>query len=193
MTILFVYAHPNPQSFTTSIVSKLVEKAKEKNHDTEIRDLYGLKFNPILSSNDLQELRTGNIPADIEIEQDLITKADVVVMIYQLWWTQFPAMLKGYIDRVFSYGFAYQFGDNGLEGLLKGKKVFLVTNMGTPSNIYDESDMFSALNKTSNVGIFEYCGIETIEHIFNGGVLRVSEETRKEYVHNSVKAFEAFL
>jgi NAD(P)H dehydrogenase (quinone) len=193
MNILFVYAHPNPESFTASIISRLVEKAKEKNHLTEIRDLYTLKFDPILSSNDFEALRSGNIPADIKIEQDLISKADVVVMVYQLWWTQFPAMLKGYIDRVFSYGFAYQFGKKGLEGMLNGKKVFLVTNTGTPTDVYENSDMFSALNKTSNIGIFEYCGIDTIEHIFNGGVPSINEDARKEYLISTIKSFEDFL
>ncbi|MFM2386677.1 MAG: hypothetical protein RL660_1434 [Bacteroidota bacterium] len=193
MNILFVYAHPNPKSFTASIINELVDKAKEKNHHTDIRDLYAINFNPVLSNSDFQTFHSGSIPADIKTEQDLISNADIIVMVYQLWWTQFPAMLKGYIDRVYSYGFAYQYGANGLEGLLKGKKVFLVTNTGTPSEIYTQYDMHTAINKTSNSGIFEYCGMEVLEHIYNGGVVISTDETRKAYIENAVQSFDAYL
>ncbi|GAA3319770.1 hypothetical protein GCM10020331_028030 [Ectobacillus funiculus] len=72
-------------------------------------------------------LAQGTVPPDIHEEQEHISWADVIITIYPVWWTGLPAMLKGYFDRVLTSGFAYAYGENGPEQLLKGKRggVFL--------------------------------------------------------------------
>lgn len=166
MNTLIIYAHPNPASFSSAVKETIEKSFKAKGHQVTVRDLYATNFNPILSGSDLQQIYSGQTPADIKVEQDLITKADNLVFIYPIWWAGLPAIVKGYIDRVFSYGFSYIATDKGIEGLLKGKKVILATPHGTPQAYYEPSGMWKSLAQTQDTGIFEFCGIEVIKHFF---------------------------
>lgn len=180
MNALLIYAHPNPASFCAAIKNEIVEIAKQKGENLEISDLYEMNFNPVLSGSDFESFQKGEMPADIKAEQDKISKADRIIVVYPVWWTGFPAILKGYFDRVLSYGFAYKAGDNGIEKLLTGKKAAFFTTSGTPFDVYSAMGMHDAMNKTSNTGVFEFCGIETKLHKYFGAVPYVGDDARKE-------------
>jgi NAD(P)H dehydrogenase (quinone) len=91
-----------------------------------VRDLYGDNFQPVLTTNDFEALQSGNLPADIEREQQNITDANYIWVVFPVWWTNMPAILKGYIDRVFLNGFAYTMKGDQPIGLLHGKKVVII-------------------------------------------------------------------
>lgn len=148
----------------------------------KIRDLYTLKFDPVLKLSDFKALNNRNIPADIKEEQEHIKWADVLIFVYPVWWTGLPAMLKGYVDKVFSSGFAYKYVDGNPVGLLKDKKGLLICTTGTPNNIYKENGMHNSMKQTTDMGIFNFCGIKVIDHVFFGAVPYVSDETRKNYL-----------
>ena len=181
MNHLIVYAHPFEDSFNHAILESTVSALESKGHTVVVRDLYAIGFNPVLSPIDFKELRSGNIPNDIATEQEFIKNADTITLIYPLWWTSLPAILKGYIDRVFSYGFAYQYTSEGtVEGLLSSKKGFMITTQGTPNMYYDASGMTNSLKQTTDVGIFGFCGIKILDHLFFGGISSSDDATRKE-------------
>lgn len=181
MNHLIVYAHPFEDSFNHAILENAVAALKSKGHSVVVRNLYALGFNPVLSPVDFKELRSGHTPEDIATEQAYITNADAITFIYPLWWTGMPAILKGYIDRVFAYGFAYQYTKEGMiESLLTGKKGVMITTQGTPNAYYDASGMTSSLKQTSDEGIFGFCGVETLNHLFFGGISTSDDLTRKE-------------
>jgi len=182
MKVLVVYSHPDPASFCHAILETVTEALKSKNHDTTIRDLYALKFDPILKPADFDGIASGNLPQDIKTEQDHIVRADLIIAIHPVWWTGLPAMIKGYIDRVFSYGFAYRVNDQGIVKLLGGKKVIIINTQGSPKEPYDASGMFEAMKKTSDLGIYQFCGIEVLDHIFFPAVPYVDDSIRKEYL-----------
>ncbi|REE55469.1 NAD(P)H dehydrogenase (quinone) [Paenibacillus taihuensis] len=180
MKHLVVIAHPNPDSFNHAIAKRLTAALQEKGHEVAIRDLYSIGFEAVLSMKDFEALRAGDIPSDIRTEQQFISDADVLTWIYPIWWTGLPAILKGYVDRVFAYGYAYKYGDGGnIEKLLIGKKGFTVNTHGTPKDIYDSIGMLGALQKTSDTGIFDFCGIETVGHLFFGSVPQVDDAERE--------------
>lgn len=180
MNHLIVVAHPNSDSFNHAIVQTTVHALKAKGHETVVRDLYTLQFEPVLSLEDFNSLRAGQIPDDIKAEQGFITSADVITFIYPIWWTGLPGILKGYVDRVFSYGFAYAYGKDGnIEKLLTGKKGLLINTHGTPNEVYDSTGMTDAMKKTSDSGIFEFCGIEVVDHLLFGSVPRVDDTARR--------------
>ncbi|SEO21140.1 NAD(P)H-dependent oxidoreductase [Paenibacillus sp. OV219] len=180
MKHLVVIAHPNSESFNHAIAKRFTSALQEKGHEVTIRDLYGIGFEAVLSMKDFGALRAGDIPSDVRAEQQLITNADVLTWIYPIWWTGLPAILKGYVDRVFAYGYAYEYGDDGnIEKLLTGKKGFIINTHGTPTDIYESIGMLGALQKTSDTGIFEFCGIETAGHLFFGGVPQVDDAARE--------------
>ncbi len=180
MKVLLVYTHPNPQSFNHAILQTVQQALEKKGHQASVRDLYAMKFQPVLTGEDIAALRSGKIPADIAQEQEEIRSADVIGFVYPVWWTGLPAILKGYVDRVLSYGFAYAYGANGnIEKLLTGKKGFLISTHGTPSDIYESIGMLESMKKTSDTGILDFCGIETVGHLFFGSVPQVDDNTRR--------------
>lgn len=178
---LVVYAHPNQSSFSNALLKTVVESIEEKGNIVKVQDLNNMNFNPVLSANDLAAIYSGNLPDDIKKEQELIKEADEIVMIYPLWWTGLPAILKGWVDRVFTYGFAYKIDETGIVGLLKGKKAVLITTHGTPKEYYDQSGMFNSLMQTQDAGIFNFCGITEVKHFFMA-VVNKSEEERNNYL-----------
>jgi len=185
MNHLIVYAHPFEDSFNHAILENAVSSLESKGHSVVVRDLYALGFNPVLSPVDFKELRSGNTPEDIATEQAFIKNADAITLIYPLWWTGLPAILKGYIDRIFAYGFAYQYTKEGMvEGLLSSKKGFMITTQGTPNAFYDASGMTKSLKQTTDEGIFSFCGIETLDHLFFGGISTSDDLTRKEMLQS---------
>jgi len=182
MKCLVVYSHPNPKSFSHAILETVTETLKARGHETAIRDLYYLSFDPVLKAGDFEAIQSGRMPADIKAEQELITWADTLIIIHPIWWTGLPAMIKGYIDRVFCYGFAYSFDAKGLVPHLKGKKVLIINTQGTPKAAYDASGMFEAMKMTSDAGIYKFCGLEVIDHVFLPAVPMVKDEVRKGYL-----------
>lgn len=180
MKHLVVFAHPHSESFNHAILETVVNALKNKGHEVAVRDLYKLNFQPVLKTEDTASMRDGKVPEDIREEQECITFADVITFIYPIWWTGMPAILKGYVDRVFSYGFAYSSGEEGIVKLLKGKKGFIINTHGSPKDIYDQTGMTNGLKLTSDAGIFGFTGIEPVEHLFFGSVPYVDDAARKD-------------
>ncbi|MBM7867664.1 flavodoxin family protein [Heliobacterium gestii] len=180
MNHLILYAHPNPKSFNAAILDTTVSKLESKGHTVVVRDLYKMNFNPLLQGSDFELFQSGKKPADVEQEHGYIGSADVITLIYPIWWTGMPAILKGYIERVFCYGFAYQYSEEGFPvGLLTGKKGFIINTQGTPCELYDSTGMTEALKKTSDTGILAFCGLESVGHLFFGAVPTVDDSARQ--------------
>ena len=187
MKHLIIYSHPNPRSFCYAVLETAVEELKAKGHEVAVRDLYALNFDPVLKGRDIVGFQSGEIPADIKTEQEHIRWADIITFIYPIWWVGLPAMIKGYIDRVYSYGFAYAAAEWGPVGLLTDKKVIIFNTQGATKEIYDSEGMFDAIRKTSDRGIFNFCGIEVLEHRFFAAVPSTDDVIRKGYL-SEVKA-----
>ncbi|MBU5592211.1 NAD(P)H-dependent oxidoreductase [Clostridium sp. MSJ-4] len=193
MKNLIVYAHPNPKSFCNAIVESIVKKSEEKGNETKVRDLYKLNFNPVLSPADFESFGKGQIPQDIKEEQEYIEWADVITFVYPIWWAEQPAILKGYIDRVFSYGFAYKYENGVPQGLLEGKKVITFNTSGTSNDQYEAAGMHDAMKKMNKQGIFSFCGLEVLDQVFFGSVPHVDDEVRKSYLKEAEEKIEKLL
>jgi len=191
MNHLLIYAHPNPKSFNHAIVQTILEEFRKTGKELPLRDLYAMNFSPVLTATDFSAIQNGSVGNDVAAEQELIRAADVLIVVYPLWWSGMPAMLKGYIDRVFSYGFAYEINETGGVGLLTGKKVFLVTTTGASREDYEQLDMYRSFAQTIDSGIFRFSGMEVIDHIYYASVPYVTDEARKtmlEDVRSQVRA-----
>lgn len=184
MKHLIVYAHFNSSSLNASIKDAYVKGLKSKGHEVIVRDLYEMKFNPVLSQEDIASNYAGKLPEDIQREQEYIREADVITVISPIWWTGFPAVLKGYFDRVLLYGFAYKYDEQGLVKLLKGKKAVIINTTGQPKEVY-EPDMYNALRQTSDNGVFDFCGIEVLQHIFYPSAMSSPDDVLQGYINNA--------
>ncbi|PTT34774.1 NAD(P)H dehydrogenase [Chryseobacterium sp. HMWF028] len=166
MRHLIIYAHPNENSLNYQLLNTVVETLQSRNEEIIVRDLYTIGFDPVLSLADMQGQRMGEISDDVKTEQEHISWAEQITFIYPIWWTGLPAMMKGYIDRVFSYGFAYRYDQGIQKGLLKGKKAVIINTHGKSHEEYEKMGMDKALTLTSDNGIFIYSGLEIIRHLF---------------------------
>ncbi|WP_428912200.1 NAD(P)H-dependent oxidoreductase [Niallia sp. Krafla_26] len=170
MNHLIVYAHPHPESLNQAILERTVSALKNNGHKVTVRDLYELHFQPVLQREDTAAMKRGQIPEDILTEQEFINEADVITFIYPIWWTGLPAILKGYVDRVFAYGYAYASNEDGIIKLLRGKKGLIINTHGTPKEEYDEMGMTAGLKITSDMGIFDFTGIQPVDHLLFGSI-----------------------
>ncbi|WP_312507870.1 NAD(P)H-dependent oxidoreductase [Chryseobacterium culicis] len=166
MRHLIIYTHPNENSLNHNLLNTVVETLHARNEEVVVRDLYAIGFDPVLCLNDMQGQRMGKVSADIKTEQEYISWAEQITFIYPIWWTGLPAVMKGYIDRVFSYGFAYRYDQGVQKGLLKGKTTIIINTHGKSHDEYEKMGMDKALTLTSDNGIFIYSGLEIIRHLF---------------------------
>ncbi|MGB5824593.1 MAG: NAD(P)H-dependent oxidoreductase [Proteocatella sp.] len=182
MRNLVVLAHPNKNSFCSGIVDTIIKASKENGDEVVVRDLYEIDFDPILKADDFVTFERGETPKDIEAEQEYIKSADTIIFVYPVWWASTPAIMQGYVDRVFSYGFAHEYIDGKSRGLLKNKRALLFSTLGNSSAEYDATGMTASMKQTKDEIIFEFCGVTDVKHVFFGEVPYVSDETRKKYL-----------
>lgn len=157
MNTLLVYAHPSAQSFNAALVKVIQDEIVKKGDPIKVKDLYAMNWNPVLSQKDFEGYHSGNLPEDINQEQADVAWSDLVIMVSPIWWYSVPAILKGYIDRVFSLGFAYKYTSTGPLGLLKGKKGLFITTSGTNQQDAEYGEMMNSLDK-SLLGVFGFSG-----------------------------------
>lgn len=180
MKHLVIFAHPDSkQSFNRAILQEVINATEEMSAELILRDLYVMKFNPVLCFEELQGANQKITPAEIRHEHQLIDQADLITVIYPLWWMGFPAILKGYLDRVLSHGFAYK-TENGVSvGLLHGKKMQQFVTIGNDLEKYHSAGFDRSLRDCLVEGLFNFCGISDIKHCFFGGVHAVNNKERQ--------------
>lgn len=184
MNHLVITCHPRSSSFVRAIADTVEAVSEALGHDTRCRDLYALGFEPVLRATGLDALAAGTVPQDILHEQEFLQWADVLTLVYPIWWAGMPAMLKGYIDRVLCPDFVFERIGHAGRGPLAGKKVLIFNTTGAPTAFYADQGMHQAMSTITDTGIFEVCGMEVLHHAFFGGVTTISEEERRTCLAN---------
>ena len=190
MNCLIIYSHFNPESFNHALVDVLAETLSKSRHDVKIRDLYALSFNPVLTKQDMEGLERGAPPPDIQAEQEFVRWADALFFVFPIWWSSMPAIMKGYIDRIFSFGFAYTADEKGPQGLLQGKKVYLINTTGADEETNTQHGVFQSMQNLVDTGIFQFCGMEVAGHQYFAAVQHVSAEERTVMISKFRSAIE---
>jgi NAD(P)H dehydrogenase (quinone) len=133
--ILILNGHPDKESFCHELALAYKRGADQSKADCSLINLIDLKFDPILHYG--YRKRTDLEPDLINIQHEIL-KSDHLVFVYPTWWGNYPALLKGFIDRVFLPKFAFKYRDNSLlwDKLLKGKSARLIVTMDTPKWYY---------------------------------------------------------
>ncbi|SMO34907.1 NAD(P)H dehydrogenase (quinone) [Saccharicrinis carchari] len=189
MTHLIVYAHPSSDSFSNKLVNS-IKSYSETLNKVVVRDLYAMGFNPVLTKKELEELKKGVLSEDVDREQAYIEEADIISFVYPLWWASFPAILKGYIDRVFSYGFAYRAGVDGIQGQLTGRGVVMHTSMGNGITKDDEENLLPNFTDTQGHQVFGFCDMEVMQHFFYPQIMTATEEEKQGYIDNTIEYYK---
>ncbi|MDU5082604.1 NAD(P)H-dependent oxidoreductase [uncultured Tissierella sp.] len=129
---LFVVGDPRKYSVNYDLVNTAMKYFEEKGVEVELRDLYDMKFNPVLSLENFYYAKDGfgEPTPEIKKEQEYVTQADYIIFCYPNWHDTPTSIVKGYMETVFAKQFAYQDTDKGLEGMLKGKSIYTIMNAG---------------------------------------------------------------
>ncbi|MGO4123430.1 NAD(P)H-dependent oxidoreductase [Inquilinus sp. YAF38] len=162
MHALIVVAHPDPKSLTHTVAARLAVGVS--GHSVEIADLMAEGFDPRFSATDhAVHLKQAAPSADVLAEQARIERADALVLVYPVYWWSMPGLLKGWIDRVFANGWAYDEIPGGkLEKKLGRLPVHLVALGGAGQRTYDRHGYSAAMKTQIDHGIFDFCGARVV-------------------------------
>lgn len=135
MRVLVVYCHPKPESFTAAMRDAVVEGLKQAGHEPQVVDLYAENFDPRLSAEEHASYEDPNSNGrGLEHYIDEIRTTEGIVFVFPTWWYDMPAMLKGWLDRVWVPGVAFDLRDGKtIEPKLQNIRFMgAVTSCGAP-------------------------------------------------------------
>jgi len=187
MHILVVLSHPDTKSFSHAIAQRFMDGVLEAGHTCEFADLHAEGFNPCWSLEDIENDGTSP-PEDIQREQARIEKCDTVCFVFPLFWFGMPAMLKGWIDRVWSWGWAYDQLDDHNKSLQKDRTAIMLIPAGANPNSWEPyADIEKSMLNIWETGTLGYFGFKNKQiHILSGST--GSQERRKNILDRAYKA-----
>jgi NAD(P)H dehydrogenase (quinone) len=200
MNVLIVHAQPEPKSLTRQLVEVTQQTLERQGHEVVLSDLYGMRWKAVYDEHDFPARRdlerlsfvdesghsysSGQQVSDIESEQRKLVAADAVVFHFPLWWFGMPAILKGWVDRVFAYGLAYGFKGAGNQyrygdGGLKGKRALLSVTVGGPQQDYSPRGINGPLDQLLfpiTHGTLFFAGMDVLPTFAVYGTSRITAE-----------------
>lgn len=206
MKLLWIYAHPEKASLNAALRDEGLRAARDAGHTVTVSDLYAMSWKPALDHRDFGNLpdlpsevshaskrayQAGTLPGDVQSEQAKLLDADAVVLQFPLWWYSTPAILKGWIDRVFTKGFAYgirdprepgrtlRYGD----GPLRGRIAQVVVTAGSPAGPMGPRGINGQLDQVLFPllhGTLWYVGMDVLPPLAVYGADRMSAEQFQE-------------
>jgi len=136
MRVHLVHAHPSPASFSATLAARAVEALKAAGHDVDVLDLYAEGFDPVLRPAEWDAFfQPGGASAGARAEIERLRRAEALVLVYPTWWYGLPAILKGWFDRVWAPGVAFELDPAGgpiRPALTQLRRFVVVTTHGSP-------------------------------------------------------------
>lgn len=158
MHVLTVLDHPNPASFSAAVAQRFMDGARAAGHSVEVADLHAEGFDPRWSMADIDAESHATALPDVAKEQERIARADAICLVFPLFWWGMPAMTKGWIDRVWTWGWAYDQLDDPERSLQRPRSGVLLVPAGARSDEMENAGYLSALETAWNKGTFGYFG-----------------------------------
>jgi NAD(P)H dehydrogenase (quinone) len=155
MKILLVVAHPRPESLTFHAARAFAEAATENGHEIEWADLVAEKFDPVLREQDEPDWGNAQKTYSDAVLREMarIERNEATVMVFPVWWWSMPAILKGWIDRVWNHGWAYGGAD------YPHRRVWMIALGGVKEPDYSKRGYDTAMRTQLETGILSYCQI----------------------------------
>jgi NAD(P)H dehydrogenase (quinone) len=172
-----IISHPKAKSFTACIAEAYASACTALSHDIVVRDLYAMQFDPRLKAAELPFGKDFQPDPDVMFEREILTSCDVFALFYPLWLNAPPAMMKGYLDRVFGFGFAYGDGGHSYNPLLAGRKLVSFSSSGAPLSWVKQTGALAAVSALFDDYFANLCGMIALEHVHFGGVTPGASES----------------
>jgi len=202
MRVFIVHAHPEPASLNGSLTDLAVSTLTGAGHEVQVSDLYAMRWKATVDADDFgsaathplqvdknsgSALAAGTLAPEIVAEQDKLRWADAVILQFPLWWYSMPAIMKGWVDRVFTFGFGYgvgehsdsKYGERYGEGTLAGKRALLSVTIGGKESHYTDRGINGPVDDLLfpiQHGILYYTGMAVLQPNLVYAANRVSAE-----------------
>lgn len=161
-----ILCHPDPDSFNAAVAARYCQIVRENGQIAVLRDLYHLDFDPVLQTSELHRGGNGVLKADVVAEMEAIGQADVFVLIYPIWFGTPPAMLKGYIERVFGAGFDERaVRERKRHGFMAGKHLLSLSSSGNSIQWLEEQGAWMSLRTVFDTYLANAFSMKSTEHI----------------------------
>ncbi len=198
MNVFIINAHAEPKSFNGAMFRTAQETLVAAGHAVQVSDLYAMRFDPVSDRRNFTTVKdagyfkqqieemhateVGGFASDIEAELQKIDSCDLMIWQFPLWWFGLPAILKGWVDRVFAMGRTYG-GDRFYEnGVFKGKRAMLSVTTGGPLQAYEPGGFngdIEAILRPIHRGMLRFTGWDVLPPQIVYGPVRLSDEERQ--------------
>lgn len=209
MKIFIVYAHHEPKSFNAALLKRSVDTLTGQGHEVQVSDLHAMNFNPVAGPADFKQRRFpdalqydreqkyshqhDSFADDIKLELDKLLWCDFLILQFPLWWFSVPAMMKGWIDRVFVNGVVYGTGRRMDTGGLKGRKAMMAITTGCYPEMVLPDGLLGDLEVNLwhlNSGTLAYAGFKVLPPFTAWSIHYTTHEQRTAYLDEYARRLE---
>jgi NAD(P)H dehydrogenase (quinone) len=202
LKVLIVYAHAEPKSFNGAMLEIAVKTLKAAGHEVIVSDLYAMEFNPLSGRHNftsvmdpdyfkqqLEEIyatENNGFAPDVQAEMDKLAWCDMVVLQFPLWWFGMPAILKGWVDRVFAMGKIYGGGRWYDQGEFKGKRAMCAITIGGPASMYQADGLNGDIHQILfpiHHGMLYFTGFSVLPPVLVHSPARMTDAEREATLH----------
>lgn len=206
MKVFIVFAHHEPQSFGAALLQRSLDALKDQGHEVVVSDLHAMAFNPVATAADFTQRRFPNMlqydreqkfahehgafSSDIQLELEKLLWCDLLILQFPLWWFSVPAIMKGWIDRVFVNGVAYGTGRRMDTGGLKGRKAMLTVSTGCYPEMVAPDGLLGDLEVNLwhlQSGTLAYTGLEVLPPFMAWSIHYTTPDQRRQYLDDYAK------
>jgi NAD(P)H dehydrogenase (quinone) len=202
MRVLIVHAHPEPKSFNGAMTRTAADALTAAGHEVEVSDLYAMRFNPVSDrsnftttldpdhfrqqAEEAHAVTHDGFAPDIQAEMDKLFRCDALVLQFPLWWFGLPAILKGWVDRVFASGGRIYGGGKWYDrGVFSGKRAMCSVTIGGAPPMYSELGLngpITAILFPINHGVLYFTGFTVVEPFLVHAPARISAGDRAAHL-----------
>jgi NAD(P)H dehydrogenase (quinone) len=188
MKVFIVYCHPSEDSFTRNMRDAFIKGVTDSGNEYIMSDLYKMGFDPVMTEQeylrDANYRSTPEVASDVLAEQEKINSSDAIAFIYPVFWTEAPAKLVGWFDRVWTYGFAY--GDKTMKVL---DKAIILCSAGNPIERLEDFGLLDSMKKVM-LGDRLFGRAKETDFVVFDSTSRENELREKNWDQNLQKAYE---
>jgi len=203
MNVLIVYAHPEPRSFGGALRDVAIDTLTQQGHTVVVSDLYAESFHAAAGPADFTEhtnkevfelgaeqehaAKHDGFSPEIQGEIDRLFAADFLILQFPMWWFSVPAIMKGWIDRVFAFGVTYDFGRTWDRGVMRGKRAMLTFTTGAPESTFAPDGRNGDLEQVLwplHAGVLALCGFDVLPPFAGWAPAWVGAEAREDMLQS---------
>jgi len=191
--VYLIVAQPTHHSLSFASFENIKKGLEDAGHEIKTLDLYKENFNPVLVFNENKRRRDLQHDTEMKAYRETISWADHLIFVFPIWWSGMPAILKGFIDRVFSKGFAYEYDSNSkMQGLLKGKTAWVVTHYDAPGIVRFVPFLVHDYGVVLKNQVLKSCGFKQVKLYSLSSLVVSTPEKRTQWLKKLYALARAF-